>query len=218
MPNAAQTRNTTWSVPAQTPKAPRTPAVAEPQPLTYNAVGFGQRALWTYPPIGEAAQRDPHKPDPTPGLDRKPQSQANASPPARSLGWGGRTWRVAGGSQFNGLAPTVTYIKIIGSLITRSLARNYLSGVQESRWRVGGVSYPLDFGYGPGYVGDSQTLWLDNPQAYLRNPGIFPLTNAPATYRVAPNMPAAAYYGWLAQTNGPGIGDVGNTVPIGSRV
>lgn len=211
-----QLQRVTWSVPWATPKAPRTPSQAVPQAQTLNVVGYGQRSRWPYPPIGEAAQRDPHQPDPTPGLDRKPQSQANASPPVHSSGkFDGKTFHGGGGSQFNGFPPALVYIKALGSLMTRTLARNYLSGNVETRWRVGGVSYPLDYGYGPGYHGDAQTVWPDNPQIYLRNPGIQPLTNAPATYRYAPNMPNA-YYGFM-QNNGPSIGDVGNTYVPGQN-
>ena len=220
MPSPTQTRNTTFSVPPLSAKAPRTPAQAYPQPgpQAINTTGYGNRGGLPYPPIGESAQRDPHVPDPTPGLDRKPLSQADADPPVSTVGWSGHHWAVGGGAAYDGFPASISYIKRIGSLMTRSLARNLLSGIVEARWRVGGVTYPLDFGYGPGYHGDAQTLWLDNPQAYLRNPGIIPLTNSPATYRIAPNMPTGSYYGWLLQPVGPTIGDVGNTVAIGSRV
>jgi hypothetical protein len=220
MPTTTQARNTTFSVPPLSAKAPRRPAEANPQPgpQLINMSGYGRRSLWAYPPIGEAAQRDPHVPDPTPGLERKPLSQADADPPVQTTRYQDRHFAVGGGMQYNGLPASISYIKRIGTLLTRSLSRNLLSGIVEARWRVGGVTYPLDYGYGPGYVGDAQTLWLDNPQAYLRNPGIIPLTNAPATYRIAPNMPTGSYYGWLIQPVGPLIGDVGTTVPIGSRV
>ena len=218
MPTNKQLQRVTWSVPWATPKAPTTPAEAMPQMQSLNVQGFGRRSRWPYPPIGEAAQRDPHVPDPTPGLDRSPQSQANASPQVQSAGtYDDRTFHGGGGAQYYGFPATVLYIKRLGTLITRTLARNYLSGVVETRWRTGGVSYPLDYGFGPGYVGDAQTLWLDNPQAYLRNPGIRPLAAAPATYRYAPNMPANAYAGWT-QNHGPSIADVGNSLPIGQRM
>ena len=220
MPTNKQLQRVTWSVPWATPKAPRAPAEALPQPSIgpINMKGYGGRSLWAYPPIGEAAQRDPHAPDPTPGLDRKPESQANASARVATRKYDERNFGVGDGVTFNGFPTALTYIKRIGSLVTRSLARNYLSGVVETRWRVGGVSYPFDYGYGPGYHGDAQTLWLDEPQAYLRNPGIRPLATAPATYRYAPNMAGATgAYAWL-QNVGPAIGDVGNSVAIGQRM
>jgi len=221
VPNNTQLRNTTFSIPAQTPKAPRTPAEATPQSAVglINLNGYGGRSLWTYPPIGESAQRDPHVPDPTPGLDRQPQSQATASPPVGQVKYASGHLGVGEGASYTGFAPAITYIKRIGSLVTRSLARNYLSGVTETKWRVGGVSYPFDYGYGPGYMGDAQTLWLDEPQAYLRNPGIRPLAAAPATYRIAPGIGGERFgaYAWL-QNVGPAIGDVGNSIPIGQRM
>lgn len=217
-PNTAL-KNTTWSVPAVTPRAPREPSTATPQAMqSLNVTGYGQRSLWPYPPIGEAAQRDPHIPDPVPGLDRPAQSQAVASPQVNKSGtYDGRTFRGGGGIDYSGFPPSVQYIKRIGQMVTSALARSFLYAGMESRWRVGGVTYPLDYGYGPGYVGDAQTLWLDNPQAYLRNPGIRPLAAAPATFRYAPNMPASSYFGW-AQNQGPTIADVGNTLPIGQRM
>jgi hypothetical protein len=219
MPSNKTIKNTTWSVPAVTPRAPREPATAAPGGAqSLNLTGYGTRSRWPYPPIGESAQRDPHVPDPVPGLDQPAQSQAVASPQVDKSGtYEGRTFRGGGGVVYNGLPPAVQYIKRIGSMLTSTLARSLVYAQLESRWRVGGVTMPLDYGYGPGYVGDAQTLWLDNPQAYLRNPGIRPLAAAPATYRYAPNMPANAYYGWT-QNHGPSIGDVGNTVPIGQRM
>lgn len=212
----ASTKNTTWSVFPTTPRAPRTPATAVPGASQgfVNTVGYGRRSLWAYPPIGESAQRDPHVPDPTPGLDRQPQSQANASPAVRSMRYAGRNFHSGGGSQFNGTAPQVIYLKELGTLVTRSLSRNYLSGVVETRWRVGGIGYPNDYGFGPGYHGDSETVYPNNPQVYLRNPGIQPLTNVPPTYRYAPNMTNPSYVGYVVD-NGPSIGDVGNTYTPG---
>jgi hypothetical protein len=112
------------------------------------------------------------------------------------------------GHSFDGFPPALLYIKRIGQAITKSLARNYLAGVVESQWRLGGVSMPFDrlgMGYGLGYQGDAQTLWFDNPQAYLRNPGIKPLTSVPATYRYVTLVGSAPV--------GPTIGDFGN-LPI----
>lgn len=210
--SASATKNTTWTVFPTTPRAPRHPSSPYPAASQgyINTVGYGKRSLWPYPPIGEAAQRDPHVPDPTPGLNRPPQSQENASPPVRSAGkFAGRTFHSGGGSQFDGTAPSIVYLKEIGTLVTRTLSRNYLSGVVESRWRVGGITYPSDYGFGPGYHGDAETVWPNNPQVYLKNPGIQPLTSVPATYRYAPNMTNPSYVGYVT-VNGPSIGDVGN--------
>lgn len=70
-----------------------------------------------------------------------------------------------------------SYNEVIGPLLTRSLARgmacvDWLS----ASWRVGGVGYPLDYGYGPGAHYDSTSVAFD-PQFYMR-PGIYKLPTA----------------------------------------
>ena len=166
------------------------------------AAGFGKRSLWPLPPVGEAARRDPHVGDPVPNPPHTRSSQANASPPVPKVGELG----AGGGVDANGFPASATYLKRIGSAMTRTLARSpLLSGMVDATWRLGGVSIPFDgwgMGYGLGYQGDAQTLWIDNPQTFLRNPGIKPLTSVPATYRYVTLVGSAPV--------GPSIGDFGN--------
>lgn len=170
-------------------------------PLLPNYNGFGKRSLWPLPPVGEAQRRDPHVPDPVPSPPHKGSSQANASPPAGRV----RGFGVGNGSQYSGFPPALQYIKQIGRTMTSSLARTLKAGTVDAQWRLGGVGLPFDqwgLGYGFGYQGDAQSLWLDNPQAFLRNPGIKPLTSVPATYRYVTLVGSAPV--------GPSIGDFGN--------
>jgi hypothetical protein len=188
-------------------KMPRPPAPAAP---TYfpSTPGFGQRSMWPLPPVGEAQRRDPHVGDPVPFSNQSPKSQAVISPPLQQLttptGYG---MRPGGGIVADGYAAGRVYLKSLGGIMQRTLGKNFISGIIDARWRVGGVSYPPDFGFGPGYHGDSETLYPNNPQVYLRNPGIIPLTNVPSTYRYAPIMNVVSV--------GPSIGDVGQTMPPG---
>ena len=170
-------------------------------PLLSTGNGFGSRSLWPLPPVGEAQRRDPHVPDPIPNPPHEKSSQANADPPTRHI----KGFGTGDGSSYTGFPPVLHYIKRLGQTMTKSLARNYLAGVVDGQWRLGGVSLPFDelgLGYGLGYQGDAQTLWVDNPQVYLRNPGIKPLTSVPATYRYVTLMGSAPV--------GPSIGDYGN--------
>lgn len=188
---------------------PRPPRVNPPDGVLYPEAppvkppdGFGQRSIWHLPPVGEAARRDPHVPDPYPGGSRD-ISQAVIDPPVQRAG----RWHSGGGiDAYPGIATALTYAKILGTAMTRNLGIEFRSGWLESRWRLGGISYPADYGFGPGYHGDAQTLWYDNPQTYLRNPGVIPLTNNPATWRYAP--------GGNIQPVGPSIADVGNLTPV----
>jgi hypothetical protein len=109
---------------------------------------------------------------------------------------------VGNGVNYNGLSAAVVYVAQLGNVITRTLARNLLSGNVEARWRVGGVSLPPDFGMGIGASHAADAIWPENPQVTMRNPGIRPLAGAPATYRYAPGMGI--------QPIGPSIADVGN--------
>jgi len=184
------------------------PQNPQPQPGTLPLLppsnGFGGRSMWSYPPVGEAQRRDPHVGDPVPNPPHARSDQSNASPPVSKIGEFG----AGGGSTYTGLPAGANYIKRIGRIVTQTLGRAYLAGIVDARWRLGGVSLPFDqwgLGYGFGYQGDSQSLWLDNPQAYLRNPGIKPLTSVPATYRYV-NLVGTAPVG-------PSIADFGN-LPI----
>jgi hypothetical protein len=166
--------------------------------------GFGQRSMWPLPPVGEAQRRDPHVGDPVPNPPHPKSSQANASPPVSKVG----KLAAGGGADANGFPVGVTYLKRIGSAVTRTLSRAYLAGCVDGQWRLGGVGMPFDhwgLGYGLGYQGDAQSLWLDNPQAFLRNPGIKPLTSVPATYRYVTLVGGAPV--------GPSIADVYNVTP-----
>jgi len=182
-----------------------TPDASEVSTPTY---GFGTRSIWPLPPVGEAARRDPHVPDPTPGLQRKPVDQRDISPSVAKVGG----MHSGGGVALTGQHWQAVYVKRLGNVMTRTLARNWLAGIVDARWRLGGVSYPPDYGYGPGYHGDAATLWPDNPQTYLRNPGIKPMNNVPQTFRYAPNMSALGGI----QSVGPSIADVGNNVAPGT--
>lgn len=109
------------------------------------------------------------------------------------------------GSLYNGFPPALSYLKRLGNKMTATLARTFQMGTVDAQWRLGGVGLPMDqwgMGYGLGYQGDAQTLWLDNPQTFLRNPGIKPLTSVPATYRYVTLVGSAPV--------GPSIGDFGN--------
>jgi len=65
-----------------------------------------------------------------------------------------------------------SYNEVVGPLLTRSLARG-MACVDwlTASWRVGGVGYPLDYGFGPGAHYDSTSVGFD-PQFYMR-PGIY---------------------------------------------
>jgi len=161
------------------------------------------------PPVGEAARRDPHIPDPYPSSSKQPTDQQYASPRTPAVGFRGRPWHVGGGVNSNGGYPAaLTYVKYIGGVMARTLAKNFQAGNIDAIWRLGGISLPPSsppgFGYN-GFIGDSQTLWPDNPQVYLRNPGVIPLTQGPTFWRYAP--------GGGIQPLGPSIGDIGNMQP-----
>ena len=176
-------------------------------PLMPPVTGFGRRSMWALPPVGEAARRDPHIGDPVPNPPNEKSSQANADPPTRHI----KGFGTGDGSSYTGFPPALHYIKRLGQTITKSLARNHLAGIVDARWRLGGVSLPFDgmgMGYGLGYQGDAQTLWHDNPQTYLRNPGIKPLTSVPQTYRYVTLVGSAPV--------GPTIGDFGNVPAPGT--
>lgn len=160
--------------------------------------GFARRSIWPLPFVGEAARRNVYAPDPIPN-DGPPRDQSEASPPVRKIG----PLHAGGGASFTGIMPELVYLKRIGTLVTRSLARNWLAGAYDARWRVGGVSLPPDFGFGIGHTPAADVIWPNNPQVFMRNPGIRPIAGLPETYRYAPNMPAI-------QPVGPSIGDVGN--------
>jgi hypothetical protein len=169
--------------------------------LTPTGNGFGRRSLWPLPPVGEAQRRDPHIGDAVPNPPHANSSQANASPPVARVGG----FNAGGGVAANGFPAAATYLKLIGRAVTKTLSRAYLAGVVDATWRLGGVSMPFDnwgMGYGLGYQGDAQSVWVDNPQVYLRNPGIKPLTSVPATYRYVTLIGSAPV--------GPSIGDFGN--------
>lgn len=177
-----------------------------PNPVYFaGGAGFGQRSMWPLPPVGESQRRDPHVGDPVPYGNQKPKSQAVVSPQLNTVttpqGYGARP---GGGIVATGYASGRVYLKSLGGIMARTLGKNFLAGIFDARWRVGGVGYPPDFGYGPGYHGDSETLFPNNPQVYLRNPGIIPLTNVPSTYRYAPYIPGTV------QSVGPSIADVYN--------
>ena len=207
---------TTW---ARLPRPPNTPdgvmiQAGTPQPTPR---GMGERSMWVLPPVGEAQQRDPHIPDPYAGGDQT-GDQRDASPSVKTVN---RTHPGGGIHSDGGLPNALLYVKHIGRMVTSTLAIATKQGIYESRWRTGGIGYPYFPGgtngtqpgfaanVGVGYQGDSQTLWYDNPQTYLRNPGVIPLTNVPATWRYAP--------GGGIQALGPSIADVGTLVPTGGR-
>lgn len=154
--------------------------------------GIGMRSMWPLLPVGEAAQRDPHVPDPVPGGTRRLSDQRYASPGVPMVG----RFHAGGGAALTGAAPYLVYIKQIGTLITRSLSRNLLMGVIDARWRVGGQGYPVEAMMGagsvmgePGYHGDSTSVDPDNkynPQVTMRNPGVRPIAGVPASFRYAP--------------------------------
>ena len=184
---------TVWSRLPRPPNSPDGVMVAAGTPSDPPA-GMGSRAIWPLPPIGEAAQRDPHVPDPYAGGDTI-GDQRDASPGVSKVDG----LHPGGGYQSNGGYPDLLlYVKHIGRMLTSTLSINLRQGMEESQWRVGGISYPYfpggtngaQPGYaanvGVGYQGDSQTVWPDNPQTYLRNPGVVPLINVPATWRYAP--------------------------------
>lgn len=192
------------------PRPPTNPNGAPQAGAAPSQDGYGRRSLWPLPAVGESARRDPHIPDPVQNAGQ-PISQRDISPPVSAKHWSGKPMHAGDGAEYNGLYAAIIYIKRLGNHMTRSLGRNYMQAAYESRWRVGGVSLPMSYGppgdWGPGYHGDAETAWPNNPQTYLRNPGIKPLTQAPYTYRIAPNM--------VIQPVGPTIGDVGNSIPIG---
>jgi len=172
---------------------------------TLDGYGRVRQLSGPLPPVGESARRDPHQPDPYPSPRHQPADQQQASPRTPAVGFRGKPWHVAGGINDNGGYPgALTYVKWLGTLMASNLAKNFAAGNIDAMWRVGGISLPISsppgFGYN-GWVGDAQTLWFDNPQVYLRNPGVIPLTQGPTFWRYAP--------GGGIQPLGPSIGDVG---------
>lgn len=170
--------------------------------------GFGSRSIWPYPPVGEAARRDPNKPDPVPNAGGRGVSYHDLSPEVRHVG----DLHAGGGATYNGFPPSINYVKPIGPAMQRSLGRQQISGNIDAMWRLGGISMPFDawgLGYGFGYQGDSASIWPNNPQTYLRNPGIHPLTNVPPAFRGPTTMNYIASF----QSVGPSIGDIGH-VPM----
>src|SRR5438477_620591 len=94
---------------------------APPQTMEVPTFGFGARSMWPLPPVGEAARRDPHIPDPTPGMQRPPLDQRDISPSVANVGG----MHAGGGGAMTGQHPYIVYIKRLGNAMTRTLARNY---------------------------------------------------------------------------------------------
>lgn len=106
--------------------------------------------LWPTPPLGDAAVRDQLNPPPYP-------QQATYSQVIP---------RAMRGPEFQGEYAMQNYVTGMDHHMIPSLARGMLYTWDDAKFNVGGVSYPLDYGYGPGFHGDCMS-----PQFYMR-PGI----------------------------------------------
>ena len=120
--HARDIKHTAYTIWARLPrpdgKTPDGVIVPEVPPMP-PAEGMGERPqLGHLAPVGEAARRDPHTPEPYAGGSRV-EDQRDASPEVPRAG----KWHAGGGVNANGgYAGALVYVKHLGQLITRTLA------------------------------------------------------------------------------------------------
>lgn len=148
------------------------------------------QALWPTPPLGDWAVRDMQKTIPLAGGDGFAQPQKNelndldngsSSPDATDYGVGEPinnttsparvNYRAERGVGDQGAYVELHYNKILNHVVTHSLGRESLYNWADAQFNVGGVGYPRDYGFGPGFHGDC-TVEMGNVQFYMR-PGIY---------------------------------------------
>lgn len=153
---------------------------------TYCGVPEAVRNLWPTPRLGDWAVRDVQKTVPVAGShgfelveDNLPASELThdrwkdtgiGEPVDPSKSAGADHWHALRGIDTQLDRPYQTYNKVLGHLVTQSLGREMLYNWSDAQFNVGGVGYPLDYGFGPGYHGDTPDP-RTNPQTYMR-PGI----------------------------------------------
>ncbi len=147
-------------------------------------------ALWPPPPLGDWAERNMRQPIPIPGGDgfalpdrnnlndlsngiSSPDStdQGIGQPVDSTVNAGMVNARAERGVMDMGAYVSQTFNKVLNHVTTHSLGREFLYNWADAQFNVGGVTYPLDHGFGPGYHGDA-TVEMGNVQLYMR-PGIW---------------------------------------------
>lgn len=155
------------------------------------------RDLWPTPPLGDWAVRDMQNPVPIAGGDGFAPPKRNnlgdrdtddsnggysgASPDSTDYGVGQpvdtttspafANYRAPRGRDDEGAYSAQKFLKVLNHVVTHSLGRESLYNWADAQFNVGGVGYPRDYGFGPGYHGDA-TLEMGNVQIYMR-PGIW---------------------------------------------
>lgn len=148
------------------------------------------RDLWPVPPLGDWAVRDMNHTVPIAGGDGfavPPPNELHdvingvSSPDATDVGVGEPidpttspsrvSYRAERGINDQGAYVAQGFNKILNHVMTHSLGREPLYNWADAQFNVGGVGYPLDFGFGPGFHGDA-TVEMGNVQFYMR-PGIY---------------------------------------------
>lgn len=145
------------------------------------------RDLWPTPPLGDWAVRDVHKPVPVAGGDGFRMENENleqrfsvsdeiadtgvGEPVNPAISEGAYQYAANRGIADRGAYAETTFNKHIPHLVTHSLGREILYNWADAQFNVGGVTYPLDYGFGPGAHYDA-TLEMGNVQLYMK-PGIF---------------------------------------------
>jgi hypothetical protein len=153
----------------------------------YCGVPDAVRDLWPTPALGDWAVRDVSRTAPVAGKDGFGEEENNleqrvvakdkwkdtgiGDPVDPSVSAGLDHNRAIRGIDTQLDRPYQTYNKVVGPVVTRSLGRETLYNWQDAQYNVGGVGYPLDYGFGPGYHGDA-TIDQGNVQLYMK-PGIY---------------------------------------------
>jgi hypothetical protein len=153
----------------------------------YCGVPDAVRDLWATPALGDWAVRDVARPVPVAASHGFVPEENNleqrevakdywkdtgvGDPVDPNSSMGTDHFRAVRGVDTTIDHPYQTYNKHIGPVVTRSLGRETLYNWFDAQFNVGGVGYPNDYGFGPGYHGDA-TIEQGNVQLYMR-PGIY---------------------------------------------
>lgn len=150
------------------------------------------RALWPTPLLGDWAVRDVTRPVPIAGgdgfrqeldnlPDNEPDGEDSPTDDVANTGVGqpvdvSVSQAIAGhyvprGIEQQGAYEFQTFNNIVSHVVTHSLGREILYNWADAQFNVGGVGYPLDYGFGPGYHGDA-TIEQGNVQLYMK-PGLY---------------------------------------------
>lgn len=186
------------------------------------------RDMWPVPALGDWAVRDLNRPIPIAGGDGFATPTPNnlqdvvngiSSPDATDRGVGEPvdpttsparvSYRAERGLNDQGAYVSLEFHKILNHVVTHSLGRESLYNWADAQFNVGGVGYPADYGFGPGFHGDA-TVEMGNVQFYMR-PGIY-TGGTPE-----PQVPASTLYPNLAAGIGNQLNRPVTSVPNASQ-